>query len=856
MSLVVVGAALGAAALLTWLQLRPAGSGRAVAVPSVQHLSGTSPARRRAPPLEEPVAFSLRVAALLLAVLGVWCARSGCSRDAGAVAVVDPEAISGACARARAEPGVATVLCFEGDAPDVTGEDAGRLALLLSGCSDTRTGCLLRVAEASGRPLFLLGAFDSAGWAPALARLGRGFSFLRQSPSGHEPPPTPPLRLPSARLQREGTSASAWVWAAALEEASERGRDGEGPLIVVQDADRAAGPWPGAALTINVAEAPAPARPGSPAVEARPGRGLLLPDPLDLAARTPGLGLRMSLALLPDARFEALLPILAVRHGGAGNELAVAASPEDLARWAHEGRLLPLARALLAAGLPPAVALGAPAGGALGWSSADGQQAPVGLLDVAPGLYRRSDARAVLPLERTRIPGLDPLDDAALVRLGGRPWTGAGARPPPWATLLLGAACLLWLAGVAATWRIRRAWPPALAAAALLCLFAGGAAFSAELVAPWIAALRIPPGAEADHLGALLRKTPVDGRSGDVPCAAPGALPPCTLVATVGLASSPPAGADALVFDASRPRVDLVSVEAPSEVPLGSAAEVWATVRVRRAPGRPVLVTARSTSAAPVSGELTVEAADGVATVRLAVAPLHEGISFVAVEVRIAGEPQAQDARLLAVAARARSPRRTVLAASPGWEARAAAEALETTGARVEVQTLLGTRAVAARGRGAVDPRQLLRETTAGPDGLDLLVLVGFSERDLDPAAAAGLRGYLEAGGGALLLESPAAARALGIELPPVPAAGAERSLLGRLEAGTTLPLRGFAPAVPLSVPPGTAVLGRLEALDEASPAPWLLGRAVGKGRVAVVTAPDLWRLSPPGQGREAYQGL
>lgn len=860
MTFLLVATALGSAAVLTWLQLRRAGAVRAVAVPSVQHLLGASPPRRRSPPLEEPLPFLFRLGALLLAVLGVWSARSGCTADRGPVAVVDPGAQPGACARARALPGVAATLCFQGDTPSATGADAARLGFVLGACSDTRPACLLRAAQASGRPVLLVGAFDAAAWRPALARFGRGFSFLREGASGQEPAPPSPEGLLRPRIRLEGTSAAAQVWAAALERAAGDGAPetgGGAPLVIVQDANRTSDVHLGAALTVTAAEGVAPAGPTHPGVESRPATGLLFPDPLDLGAGTAGLGLQTSLAFLPDSRYELLLPLAAFRRGAAGIELAVAATAEDLGRWAHQGDLLPLAHALLAAGLPPpARMLRPPVGGALGWSAPDGRQAPVGLLDVAPGLYRRSDGRAVLPLERPQVVGRDPLDDAVLVHLGGRAWTGAGVRRPSWATVLLGAACLLWLLGLAGTWRIRRAWLPALGAAVLLGLLATGATWSTEVTAPWTVALAMPPGPDADRLAGLLRTTTaVASRSGDAPCAAPGAFSPCTEVATVGSASRPPPGADALVFDPSRPRVDLLSVEAPAEVPLGSAAEVWATVRVRRAPGLAVAVTARSTGAAPVSSELRVEGADAVRTVRLVVAPLAEGVSFVAVEARIAGEAQAQDGRLLALATRARTPRRVVLAASPGWEARAAAEALEATGARVEALTLLGSRAVAARGRAAEDPRHLLAEG-ARPDELDLLVLVGFSERDFDRAAAAGLRRYVESGGAALLLESPGAARALGIELVAAPPATPERPLLGRLESGEAFPLLAYPPTSALLVPPGTTVLGRLGGREEASPAPWLLGRSVGKGRLAVVTAPDLWRLSPPGQGRQAYQGV
>jgi hypothetical protein len=380
-----------------------------------------------------------------------------------------------------------------------------------------------------------------------------------------------------------------------------------------------------------------------------------------------------------------------------------------------------------------------------------------------------------------------------------------------------------------------------------------------ELTAPWAAVLALPEGPVGRELSALGHETGVEVTEGrdasSLPCAAAGAPRPCTLLATVGLASTPAPGMDALVFDAARPRVDVLSVDAPREVPLGSAAELWATVRVRRAPGQHVTVTARSTSAAPVSQVLEVDTPDAVRTVRLAVSPLAEGVAFVAVEAAVAGEPQAQDGRLLALAARGRLQQRLVLAAAPGWEARAAAGALEAPGARVQALSLLGAQAVVAQGRAPQAPRELLGQPEA-LRSVGLLALVGFEARDLDGPAAAGLRRFVESGGAALVLDAPGAAAALGVELPKVAAGTPLQPLSGQLDAEDAVHFRGYAPAAALRLPPGIAVLGRLGAPSDASPLPWVVGRALGKGRVAVVTAPDVWRVSPPGQGREAYQRL
>jgi hypothetical protein len=250
-----------------------------------------------------------------------------------------------------------------------------------------------------------------------------------------------------------------------------------------------------------------------------------------------------------------------------------------------------------------------------------------------------------------------------------------------------------------------------------------------------------------------------------------------------------------------------------------------------------------------------VEGPDVVRTLRLVLSPLQEGVAFVAVEARVADEPQAEDGRLLALAARVQAEHRLVLAAAPGWESRAAAAALQTRGAQVDVLSLLGTRAVVARGRAAQAPRDVL-EDASGLEGVGLLALVGFGQRELDGSAAAGLRHYVESGGAALVLDAPGAAAALGVEVPPVAATAPLRPLVGQLASLEAFSFRGYAPPFTFHAPAGAAVLGRLGPAGQAELLPWVVGRAVGKGRVAVVTAPDVWRVSPPGEGREAYLRL
>jgi hypothetical protein len=862
-TLLVVASALAAAGVLTWLHLRPRGIRLAEAVPSLQHLHGPSPHSKRALPLEEAAPWALRVAMLLLAVAGVWASRSGCAADVRPLTLVDSATAEKAWAEARVRTGAEALLGFQGEVPLTVGDVPGQVEAALRACSDTRAACLLRAADTSGRPVVVFGAFEAAEWRLALARRARPFFFVRTGAGAPLPAGAAPGRPTLARIRLEGTSPAAQVWAAALAVASGEGEDmpasaaPEAPVVVVTEPHRPSGADAEGILTVVAVEAPSPPRPDAPGVEASTSPGLLLPDPLDLAAGTTGLGLRASLAFLPDAHFTSVLGLVAVARAPGKAEVALAATPLELGDWAHQGSLVPLARAVLAAGLPgPTEVSFPPAGGAFGWTDGDGRLAPVGLLDVRPGRYLRSDGRVALLLERPSAPGVAPLDDTELGRLGGHPWTGPGAGRLPIPTLLLTAALLAWLSGVWLTRRARRAWLPAVAVAAGLGLLLLDVRWPIQTTAPWAAVVATPEGGE---LSAFRRQTDVEVAEGkdasSLPCAAAGASRPCTLLATVGLASAPAQGMDTLVFDAARPRLDVLSVEAPREVPLGTAAEVWATVRVRRAKGQRVTLSARSTSAAPVAKVLQVEAEDEVRTMRLAVSPLSEGVAFVAVEAAVAGEAQAQDGRLLALAARRHVQHRLVLAAAPGWEARAAAGALETQGARVEALSLLGRVAVVAQGRPPQSPRELLGQPEA-LRGVGLLALVGFEAEDFDAKAAAGLRRFVESGGAALLLDAPGAAAALRVQLPKVAGSSHLQALSGQLDAEEAVHFRGYAPSAALRLPAGVSVLGRLGATGDASPLPWVVGRALGKGRVAVVTAPDVWRVSPPGEGREAYQRL
>ena len=854
-----------AAAVLSWMHLRPLGRRSARAVPSLQHLRGSRPRRRRVLQLEEPLAWALRTGCLLFALLGVWASRTGCGGNLYAVVVLDPAAPATAWTDAALPADAAARLGFEGEVPRVEGDVPGPVRAALQHCSDTRPACLLRAARLFSGPPLLVGPLVGEEWRLALGRWGRPFAFLRTAvtdrPGAPEAPP-----VPLAHVRLEGTSPAAQGWAAALAVAAGDALASPGTPqppasggVAVVEAGPSAHRAGEDLLSVVAVDGPTPALPDAPAAQARAATGLLLPDPLDLAAGTPGLGLSTSLSFLPDARFADVLPLAALRISAGHRQLALAASAEELGAWAHQGTLVPLSRALLAAGLPgPALLTTAPVGGSLAWLDEAGRRAAVGLLDVAPGAYAREDGRVALRLGRAQLPGGAALEDAELLHLGGQAWHAPSQKKRDMAAPLFAAALALWLVGVWRTRQVRRAWLPAAALAAMLALFWADARWQRHPAAAWEATDGLPPGPVHAQLATLAQKTGVsldEARDGVLPeCATAAAERSCTHLGTLGAAAAPVPGTDVLLFDEERPRVDVLSVEAPHQLALGQAAQLWVTVRVRRANGRRVTLTARSTSAAPTSQELDVTGEDVVRTARLLLAPLTEGISFIAVEAALAGEAQAQDGRFLALATRSRTARRLVLAAAPGWEARGAADALRAPGTDVQLLAQLGTRAVVARGRLPQRP-SLLLQTPGGLAGVDVLVLVGFDTGSLDGAAQSGVRRFVESGGAVLVLNAPAAAQALGVQLAPAPAATPLQPLLGHLEE-ETVAFSGYAPVGLLSTPPLSTVLAELGPAGRTVRRPWVVGRALGRGRLAVVTAPDMWRLSAPGKAGTAYAAL
>ena len=808
-----VCAALAGAAALTYAHLRPRGARAALRFPSLQHVAGTAARRRRSAPLEQVGSWALRLAVLAVALLGIWAARRG-----------PPQAILLTDEIRDGAPGLedtAAWLAFEGDTARFGGEDLAPAAIALRSCSDTRPACLLRAAARTGRPLVLKSAFPRE-WEEPLREANVSFQFVRVPPADALAGPAAgaPAR-PAVRLR--GTTGAARLWAAAIESAA------AGSKAALEIADD--GPPPPGWKGVIATSGPSPAVPWRPAVEVIPARGIALEDPLELAAGVPALPLGASLRFAGDPRFHSHFAGLVAERDGT---IALAATPSELGRWAHEGRLVPLARAVLALASPaPLRVKSPPPGGKAPWTDGAGLPAGVGVVDVAPGTYLRKSGDVLLDLARPpALPG-PALDDAALERLGGTPWKSPSGGPAR-ATWLLGLALLLWL--VASVPLRSRSLLPGLVTAALLTL----------LVADVSRPRTVEPGLVAEAAPELLP--------------ALSAIPRvCTAAAceSLGLATpagAPKEGATALVFDALQPRIDLLEVRVPGEVPLGSAAEVWATVRVRRAAGRTIEVQARPLGAAGARARVGVSSGDETSAVRLPVVPLAPGLLLVAVEAGLEGEP-ASDGRLVVLGTRQEPARRLLLSATPSWEARSAAEALEALGERPATEsTRLATQAVFTRGASRRSPAALLGDAAA-LRAYDTLVLAGFRAADLPAAAVAGLRHFLEQGGAVLVLGNDGPPAALGWPESGDGDLSLHERLTGTFGGVEAFRFRGYAPGTDVDPPLGAEILGEVE-LEGGAPRPWIVGRAVGRGRLAQVTAPDLFRVSPPAGRGPAYRGL
>ena len=519
-----------------------------------------------------------------------------------------------------------------------------------------------------------------------------------------------------------------------------------------------------------------------------------LGEDASFAAGIPALALESSLVLRPDASARALVaPVLAAR----GRAILAAATEEDLGSWAHSSTLSSLAKIVLfesgrSLDVREVVA------GSHEWISASGEKTPVGILDVAPGRYERDDHRVHLDVARTPALSGAPTD-ADLAAIGGRRVDAlpADAAPSRWPFALLAAALALRLVDLPVL-RSRVGILFSLAVLALLLL-----TIDASIVH------RFTPDTEAPR---------------------------------------------AVVLPEGRPRVQIASWELPAETRVGEAGLLRATLIVTGAQGRDVKLVARPTSGPTAEVSRRIVASSEAVTLSLPVSAAAEGISFALVAAAV-GEQG--DAVVVPLVTRTHQGRRVVLAAAPSWEARAAGEALAKRGA-VERITRLGSKAVLRRESAPVvtkapqapnapkDPLDLLAGDLSKTD---LVVLCAFTREDLAGATEASLARYVREGGALLFLGGVPRLSSLPV---PVTSEGAgEAGLPSRVtgtSAGRTLAFSGF-PAWKSTLPSAGVVLGRLDG------APWIVGRAVGLGRIAAIIAPDSWRAGAAGSGG-GYEAL
>jgi len=805
-----LGGLAAAWAAITALHLRSRPRGGAAPFPSFQHLEGLAPRRRPAWPLEEPVPFALRVGALGLVAVALVLARRADLRPL--VVLVEPGSPRWNDARAlvTGSGGPALALTLEGDRALVEAtpkalEAGERARRTLGSCSATPLACLVRAAgELDGDVIVVSGLVEPG---ETLRPLGT-FRYLRAAPL------RPGLVSPAAeeprsaqRVTNAGRTPAARLWAAALEVAgTEMGAGGDEVTVVdsLEGAEGRAG-----LCVVPVTSA------GSFARTASVGGVALAEDPA-LAAGVGALELGSSLALVEDPSFRPIVAPVLSRRGPA---LVAAATEEDLGRWAHGPTLVAIARVILLEAGRTVVSDGAPSGGHAPWKGG----APLGLADVAPGRYVREDGRVAVTVSREARAPAHPLDDASLAARGG---TRIDDLPAP---------------------RTPSRWPVALLVVALALRLADTPRGRATAVVPFAVVLALVALLALDgslvHTRAVRRVVETSGSLSlpgavrDAACARPGAARPCLVTARAGFADDG-TDANAVVFRPGRPRVDIVSWELPAEIRAGEAGLLHATLDVRRAAGREVTLSVRPTSGVSAEATRKISSAREVVGLDVRVRPAAEGVSFALVR---AGIGEDGDALVVPVVTRSRPARRLVLAAAPGWEARAAGEALAKRG-EVERLTRLGaTTTIVRGGEKAVDPIDRL---AGGLSGIDLVVLAGFRREELSGRPEATLLRFVTDGGALLFLGEPP--RLATLPLPSTGSAG-EESLLPSPVTGMLADRRasflGF-PAWQATLPIGGVVLGRL------GDAPWIVGRAVGRGRIAALTAPDLWRAGP------AYEAL
>lgn len=787
-----------ALAAVTWAHLKRTGQAQATPFPSLQHLGGPTVPRRRRPRLDDVLGWALRCGVLMCLVAGVCADRQQLyPGPLPRVVLIDPA--TGAQGWALAAHGARdTRLGFEQGQVRAEGELANWLAPIVRACSASVRRCLARAAVHAQRPVLVVAAPSTSGWE-GLDEFTADLEWLEvpSQPAGESvaEPTAQATAFAAPSIERVGTSAAAWVWAAALREAA--GTMTGSLTVAVCDPGSCEAD---AGAKVVALTGPREAEAGWPAVRSLPVHAVQLDVSV---AQTPALVVEASLSF--EASPSQFIGGLAAQRG---REVAVAATEADLGRWAHEGQLLPLARVLLNTLGAQRTSTDWPLGGR--WRDEHGTAVPLGVLDLAPGKYTRADGTVVVQLTRAST-------ETTTRQVGPHRAQPAWSLP---CTLFAVALVVL----VVASLRERRVSSGLLALGAAVVL-------SVWLLNVQREAPRVPR--QAVRLGVGL-----DEAVAEAVLDAGLSLAPCAECLEVARLDTPRgaavAGSSGVVFSLTQPRVDVLSVRAPDELVLGQAAQVEVAIRVRRAAGQLLTVNAAPSHGAPTARTLTVDGADVVLGVTLPVVPLLAGVENVTVEASV---PGAEDAAQTSCEVVSRRVRRMVLAGAPSWDARFAKEALRThADGETATLTRIGATAVQAMGVARADPLRLV-VTPHALDDVATVVLTGFTTAELAGAPARALTAFVE-GGGALVFLGSSGIEALGWPSLGSPE-GPDKRLAALLEPGAE-PIEITA----VSMPPSTGPLAH-EVLASVGGQPWVVGRAQGLGRVTVVRGTDLFRLSP-----------
>jgi hypothetical protein len=309
-----------------------------------------------------------------------------------------------------------------------------------------------------------------------------------------------------------------------------------------------------------------------------------------------------------------------------------------------------------------------------------------------------------------------------------------------------------------------------------------------------------------------------------------------------------------LVGDGNESWAEIAAVDAPERAFLGRAIGIAVTVRASSPASIPLAL--RLSDRGGLVSEVAVSMLPGTHVLR-ALLPFRAGTPgrrALAVSVHGAG---AEDVRGLTLSVGPSKRRIVILSASPSWEGRSAARLLAGDDAVVVRWIRVGRSAdlfrTTAVDEAARTPFALLALDLIQPG--DVIVLEGFGAGDLDARVEKEITAAVEKGAGLLILGPPDREFAGSPLVALLPARltaldAAERPLEVQGESvstGTSRALRfkGFVP-FPAAVSPGAAVLGTLGPTNGPR-RPWLVGRAVGRGRVLRVLSADLWRAEREG---------